>query len=139
MTVTSTPAAMRWTAVVWRNVCGEILFEDIAGIIPSGFNVMTKLKANAGCAEFPPVSITKDWFVRTARLPMQEGSEQICRFGPQGTDSFLAALPATNVWRRSWMRGPVRPLGRGGFTPARRKTRASNLSTVIREYPHWDC
>src|SRR5580700_7061242 len=24
---------------------------------------------------------------------MQKGPEQICRFGPQGTDSFLAALP----------------------------------------------
>jgi hypothetical protein len=54
---------------------------------------MTKLKANAGCAELPSVSITKDWFVRATRLPMQEGPEQFCRFGPQGTDPFLAALP----------------------------------------------
>jgi hypothetical protein len=62
-------------------------------LLASGFNVMTKLKANAGCAEFPPESITKDWFVRTTRLPIQEGSDQICRFRPQGTDPFLAALP----------------------------------------------
>ena len=69
----------------FRGHCGNYL--------PSGFDVMTKLKANAGCAELHSVSITKGWFVRTSRLPMQERPVGGCRFGPQGTDPFLTALP----------------------------------------------
>ena len=81
MTVTSTPEAMRWTAVVWRKVCGEILFDDKFGhFLAGGFDVMMKLKPDAGRTQLLSVSITEDWLVWIPRLSPQKSQRSALRF-----------------------------------------------------------
>src|ERR1700719_3885333 len=70
MTVTSTPAETRCTAVAWRKLCG-----------------VTCLVRSVGA-----VAVDEQPLVRRSRLPFQQLFQQHHGFRPERADSFLAAL-----------------------------------------------
>src|SRR3977135_1026519 len=91
MTVTSTPAETRCTAVAWRKLCGVTCLVRSVGAV-AGFVV--------ACAEHP-----RFW---RSRLPLQQLFQQHHGFRPERADALLATLA-----KEAHAAGRVEPDGLG--------------------------
>src|SRR5580658_3354196 len=102
ITVTSTPAATRLTAVACRNLCGETRLPASDGTFnDAAATYCFQLEANARSFKRMSVTVHEDGFTFSARLSFQKSFQQFDRFGPEWTAPLLSSFAEqSNMERR---------------------------------------